>query len=59
MIIHWMLEIIADFNAVKNMGVENFKVIMEYYQEKEFNLWNDWICHPPSKLRERIMKELN
>ena len=60
-VISWMLEVIADFNAVKNMGKENFNdsVIHYYKEEKEFNLWNDWIIHPPWKLRKRIMDELD
>lgn len=58
--INWLIEIIADFNSKKNVGIENFKnSIITYYQEKEFNLWNDWIKHPPWKLREKIMEGLD
>ena len=56
----WLNEVISDFNSVKNMGKElTIQTIGDIYSKKRFNIWNDWVMHPPWKLRKKIMGELD
>lgn len=53
----YLIEIICDFNAIKNMGFKNFdNSVVKYYRRK--NLKN-YYNHPPWKWRRKIMKYLD
>lgn len=58
--VYWLLEVIADANAVKHVGKEKIiKTIEKQYLSKKPNFIADNIFHPPWKLRKRIMEELD
>jgi len=55
--LNYLSEILSDFNAVKNMGVQNFNdSVIDYYRKKNLK---DSTFHPHWKLRKRIMEELD
>jgi len=57
--LNWLIEILADLNAIKNIEKRIFlKVLNKIYQKNDFS-WLNGILHPPLKLREKIIKELD
>ena len=59
-LIFWLVEIVADSNAIKMMGKKIvIKNIGKVYENKKFNLENDWIMHPPWRIRKKIMENLD
>jgi len=56
----WLVEVIADSNAVKIFGKEQvIKTVEKQYLNKRIGWWRRNIEHPPWKLRKRIMLELD
>jgi len=53
----YLIEIICDFNALKNRGIKNFNEARINYYKKHNNL--DFIEHPYWKWRKSIMEELD
>lgn len=53
----YLIEIICDFNAVKNMGVKNFNGAIIYYYKTHNKV--DLVNHPYWKWRQRIIGDLN
>ncbi len=53
----WLNEICADYNAIRKMGATStLKTIKKIYSNKKANWFNDNIAHPPKKLRLCIIK---
>jgi len=59
-LINWLLEILADANAIKFINKKDvISTIDNIYKEKKKNFWGDNIFHPPWKLRKKIMEKLD
>ncbi len=55
----WINEILADYNAIRKMGATNtLKTIKKIYSKKKINWFDDYIIHPPLKLRLKIIEML-
>ena len=56
-LLNWLVEIIADLNAIKNINKKiHILKLRKLYNNKKIGFWRRYIQHPPINLRIKIME---